>query len=563
MEHRRAAASAFLQRQLHIVAINARGQASADPPAFPSLAGEPEKKRAREEPEAEVEEIMAGQTVVTVPAGLSALTAAQFRSLLLEGWSKLPHSSRSALNALLPEGVKAEQLLSKDAPLAALFGSPVDQFFRRFQLGLMHPPVVALRARLPELARRVSDMQVQAVEASTLAERAAFKEGQWMMRGDKQGHLQWREPEDLSSGESELGALVRSAARPRQPKARRIQPQKRRDTVAASPNVGSGAGEVLLGSGGGIVLDAQQQVSMTRAEKKTRSRIVNGVFLSAFNMLIKARELLRAKSMPGNEFAMALSQDPAVSNDGVEGMSPLQLARVAIAFLQRMTRCHKTDFGPYVAGEAARLHWIDDADYDEFEVLLELESAERLLRYGLSRGVVDFPTGSISHTSIKELKNNPVTVARMPPDQLREFHRQEALRYENAGQPFCYRLAGLNPFCVAPQRGKTLVKIARRHAMLLDERPSTVTLQDVVRDALARLPQGVGTKADLQVVVMDSQFVNQDVTAAVLSSAISDSLDRLSAVSDPAASFHAMSRLWSYLHRNRAAHEFVSAGDDE
>ncbi len=99
--------------------------------------------------------------------------------------------------------------------------------------------------------------------------------------------------------------------------------------------------------------------------------------------------------------------------------------------------------------------------------------------------------------------------------------------------------------------------------MLLDVRPQTVTLQDVVRDALARLPQGVGTKADLQMLILDSQFVVQDVSPAILASSISDSLDRLSAVSDPAASFESSSRLWAYLHRNRGIHELAAREVDD
>ncbi len=567
----------YVQRQLHVVAINARGQASAEPVTLGDAGEDASSSKKRSEPEPETEEIQVGNMVMTVPAALASLSGAELRAVLWAGWQKLPHVERAALSELLPKGVKAEQLLSM-AGVAAHLSDPVDNFARRLQLGLLHPPVVAHRVRLMELEKRVAEIEAAASSAVAAAEKAAQEEGRIILDGDKMGQLQWREADDLSSGESELAAVVRAGAKPRQSKRRepvarkrhaemtiqQQQQQQQQQQPMASVTTG---GDVALNSGGGIVLDAQQQASMTRAQKKTQSRIVNGVFLSAFNMLIKVREvLLKYKQMTLSELVSALAQDPAVANDGVEGLTAVQLARVAVGFLQRSTRCHKTDFGPYVAPvptDASRVQWIDDSDYDEFEVLLELESAERLLRYGLSRGVVDMMSGTVSHSSIKELKNNPVTVRRMPPEQLREFHRQEWARYENASQPFCYRLAGLQPFCVAPQRGKTLVKIARRHAMLVDERPSTVTLQDVVRDAVARLPQGVGTKSDLQVVVMDSQFVNQDVTAAVLSSAISDSLDRLSAVSDPAASFHATSRLWSYLHRNRGMHEFASGGEDE
>src|SRR5688500_8712047 len=94
MELRRAAAAAFLERQLHTVAVNARGQASPDPPVLEEQ--EPDRKRRAAESEEQHsepdhEEIMAGDAVVTVPAALASLSAAQFRALLLAGWSKLPH----------------------------------------------------------------------------------------------------------------------------------------------------------------------------------------------------------------------------------------------------------------------------------------------------------------------------------------------------------------------------------------------------------------------------------------------------------------------------------------
>lgn len=91
--------------------------------------------------------------------------------------------------------------------------------------------------------------------------------------------------------------------------------------------------------------------------------------------------------------------------------------------------------------------------------------------------------------------------------------------------------------------------------MLLDDRPATVNVQDVVRDAMARLPQGVGTKGDVMVLLQDSQYVDPMCPATMVASHLSDCLDRLSAMSDPVASYSGPSRLWSYLHRNRSPEE--------
>lgn len=89
--------------------------------------------------------------------------------------------------------------------------------------------------------------------------------------------------------------------------------------------------------------------------------------------------------------------------------------------------------------------------------------------------------------------------------------------------------------------------------MLLDDRPATASVQGVVMDALARLPQGVGTKTDLQALLADSQYFNSACSPQFVATALSDSLDRLSATGNPVASYFAPGRLWSYLLRNRNA----------
>jgi len=83
-----------------------------------------------------------------------------------------------------------------------------------------------------------------------------------------------------------------------------------------------------------------------------------------------------------------------------------------------------------------------------------------------------------------------------------------------------------------------------------------------VRDAAARLPDGVGTRADVSELLRDSQFVADNATEAQLSQVVSGALDRLHYEKDTCVKYEPERKLWIYLHRNRTLDEFgqVQAG---
>lgn len=163
--------------------------------------------------------------------------------------------------------------------------------------------------------------------------------------------------------------------------------------------------------------------------------------LSIFSF-IRTREIIRKRG-PSlvTEVVAALVADGCFQSDPVEGFSHLQLINASLRHLTQMTGAHKAAYGPYAAyvgNDKTRIAWVDDAKLDQRDVLLDLESAEKLFRYGLSRGIVDLATGVISPSAIRDLKDNPVTVQRMPADMLAEFHRQERERFDPdkpAGKP--------------------------------------------------------------------------------------------------------------------------------
>ncbi|KAJ8529091.1 hypothetical protein K7X08_035926 [Anisodus acutangulus] len=76
------------------------------------------------------------------------------------------------------------------------------------------------------------------------------------------------------------------------------------------------------------------------------------------------------------------------------------------------------------------------------------------------------------------------------------------------------------------------------------------------RDAVARLPGGVGTRADICVLVRDSQFIVEDISDLQVSQVVSGALDRLHYENDPCERFDKEWRLWAYLHGDRLEEDF-------
>lgn len=97
--------------------------------------------------------------------------------------------------------------------------------------------------------------------------------------------------------------------------------------------------------------------------------------------------------------------------------------------------------------------------------------------------------------------------------------------------------------------------------MLKNERPACVTILTLARDAAARLPNGVGTRADICELVKESQYISEDLPEEKLSSTISGALDRLHYMEDACVKYDSEKKLWIYLHMDRS-HEHPGWGDD-
>ncbi|KAG0497007.1 hypothetical protein HPP92_001698 [Vanilla planifolia] len=142
------------------------------------------------------------------------------------------------------------------------------------------------------------------------------------------------------------------------------------------------------------------------------------------------------------------------------------------------------------------------------------------------------------------------------------FHKEELLRYSIPDRAFQYTAVDGRKSIVAPLRrggGKPTSK-ARDHFMLKPDRPPHVTILCLVRDAAARLPGSIGTRADVCTLIRDSQYIVDDVTDAQVNQVVSGALDRLHYERDPCVQFDGDRKLWVYLHRDREEEDFEDDG---
>ena len=105
--------------------------------------------------------------------------------------------------------------------------------------------------------------------------------------------------------------------------------------------------------------------------------------------------------------------------------------------------------------------------------------------------------------------------------------------------------------CVAPLGRRQGNSKPREHILLRKDRPSFITILSLVRDAAARLPDGVGTRADICELLKQSQYINEDIPDDKLSNIVSGALDRLHYEEDPCVKYDNEKKLWTYLHRDR------------
>jgi hypothetical protein len=150
------------------------------------------------------------------------------------------------------------------------------------------------------------------------------------------------------------------------------------------------------------------------------------------------------------------------------------------------------------------------------------------------------------------------TIRQSSPAEVEEFRDQERQRYAQPGVPFYYSNSYTGQSAiVAPIRPASRRARGREHHLLKADRPGHVTILSLVQDASARLPDGIGTLADVVELLRDSQYVKNDATIEQLHTVVSGALDRLHYKSDPCVKYSAELKQWIYMHRDRAPADFA------
>lgn len=155
-------------------------------------------------------------------------------------------------------------------------------------------------------------------------------------------------------------------------------------------------------------------------------------------------------------------------------------------------------------------------------------------------------------TRLKTNKNMQ-TIRKPSKAWVRCYAEQEQKRYENPTKPWLYYNPDETTSIVAPvlrKMGQATNK-AREHNALKRDRPPYVTILCLVRDAAARLPDGVGTRADICALLRCSQYLEKKSLDSQINSVVSGALDRLHYENDPCVKYDSEKRLWIYLHKNR------------
>lgn len=127
--------------------------------------------------------------------------------------------------------------------------------------------------------------------------------------------------------------------------------------------------------------------------------------------------------------------------------------------------------------------------------------------------------GSLSEERFKNLKmnKNQLTIKPRTKEELIEFHTQELERYKFPHLPWAYNNPDGTVSVVSPVQKKIPTGTAskpRDHVMLKSDRPAYVTILCLARDAASRLPDGVGTRADICDLLKDSQYINERLSDA-------------------------------------------------
>lgn len=135
---------------------------------------------------------------------------------------------------------------------------------------------------------------------------------------------------------------------------------------------------------------------------------------------------------------------------------------------------------------------------------------------------------------------------------LEQYQMQEWRRFNSPYESFLYKDT-FGSVSMESQVAPVIPKprTAQEEDILVPTAPAEVSMLNLVRDSVARLPKRQGTRVDIRNMLRQSQYIRVSSTDAALNTAIFMSLEELSRGMDPSIKFNASIGLWQYGHGDR------------
>ncbi|CAG4952800.1 unnamed protein product [Colias eurytheme] len=300
----------------------------------------------------------------------------------------------------------------------------------------------------------------------------------------------------------------------------------------------------LADDSGDVMVDSD-----VRDEDEALTETTHANFLSLVRALFPAKAAHRASKHELYARCAAVMRSPIAPLNTWYNLSDDWCSELssALDFLAGERGPHPDDFVPYLQymPETQMYQWIG-AGRDCDAILGRL--CERWLRAAAP------PSPPPSRYPTNWVVRQPTT------SEITEFRAQERRRFAAASKPFTYIQYGYRSV-VGPASGVRAGGAGGGAALVAAQRPRAAGFFALLRDALARLPNGEGTRRDILTLLKMSQWIIP-CSDQTLASAISAALDRLVSVKrDPIVKYDQRTAVWTYLHRNRTEEDWLKSSN--
>ncbi|XP_041981086.1 nuclear factor related to kappa-B-binding protein isoform X2 [Aricia agestis] len=314
--------------------------------------------------------------------------------------------------------------------------------------------------------------------------------------------------------------------------------------------------ELVDESGDVMAVNKPEVKSEPTIEDEALTETTHANFLSLVRALFPARAAHRASKQQLHARCAAVMRSPIAPLNTWYNLSDDWCGELnsALEFLAGDRGPHPDDYVPYLQyiPSTQMYQWIG-AGRDCDAILGRL--CERWLRAASPTPASREPPPSRHPTN---------WVVRQPTNaEIAEFRAQERRRFSTPSKPFTYVLFGYRSSvgAVGGARGGAAGSRASGAgaALVSPQRPRAVAFVPLLRDAVARLPNGEGTTRHVVTLLKMSQWI-VPCSEQVLTTAVTNVLEKLAAVKrDPFVKYDQRTSIWTYLHRHKSEEDWLKS----